>query len=69
MLAGQDFFNAYNHDFARAAVCVPRLRVADPAFNAAQTIELMEQAVGERAVVALLQWCARKWREQRYLRL
>jgi NAD+ synthase (glutamine-hydrolysing) len=50
---GQDFFNAYNHDFARVAVCVPRLRVADPAFNAAQTIELMEQAVGERAVVAL----------------
>lgn len=53
MLAGQDFFNAYNHDFARAAVCVPRLRVADPAFNAAQTIELMEQAVDERAVLAL----------------
>jgi NAD+ synthase (glutamine-hydrolysing) len=50
---GQDFFNAYNHDFARVAVCVPPLRVADPAFNAAQTIELMEQAFGERAVVAL----------------
>src|ERR1051326_6025137 len=34
-------------------VGVPRLRVADPAFNASQTIELMQQAVAERAVVAL----------------
>jgi len=51
--AGQDFFNAYNHDFARVAVGVPRVRVADPAYNAAQTIELMERAIAERAVLAL----------------
>ncbi len=49
----QEFFNLYNHDFARVAVGVPRIRVADPAFNAAHTIELMERAVAERAVVAL----------------
>ncbi len=53
MERGQDFFNAFNHDFVRVAVGVPRVQVADPAFNAAQTIELMERAAGERAVVAL----------------
>jgi NAD+ synthase (glutamine-hydrolysing) len=50
---GQEFFNLYNHDFARVAVGVPRVRVADAAFNAAETIVLMERAVAERAVVAL----------------
>jgi NAD+ synthase (glutamine-hydrolysing) len=50
---GQDFFNAYNHDFVRVAVGVPGVRVADPAFNAAQTVLLMEHAVAERAVLAL----------------
>jgi NAD+ synthase (glutamine-hydrolysing) len=50
---GQDFFNLYNHAFAKVAVGVPRVRVADPAFNAAETILLMERAVAERAVLAL----------------
>ena len=50
---GQEFFNLYSHDFVRVAVGVPRLRVADPEFNAAETIQLMERAVAERAVVAL----------------
>jgi NAD+ synthase (glutamine-hydrolysing) len=50
---GQEFFNLYSHDFARVAVGVPRLRVADPTFNAAETILLMERALAERAVVAL----------------
>jgi NAD+ synthase (glutamine-hydrolysing) len=49
----QEFFNLYSHDFVRVAVGVPRLRVADPAYNAAETIQLMERAVAERAVVAL----------------
>ena len=53
MKAGQEFFNAYNHDFVRVAVGVPRVRVADPTYNAAQTIELMERAVDEHAVLAL----------------
>src|SRR5579859_6903152 len=53
MERGQEFFNLFNHDFARVAVGVPRVRVADPAYNAQQTIELMERAVSERAVVAL----------------
>ncbi len=33
-----DFFNPYRHGFARVAVAVPRIRVADPAFNAGETI-------------------------------
>src|SRR5579859_8127094 len=53
MERGQEFFNLFNHDFARLAVGVPRVRVADPAYNAQQTVELMEQAVAEHAVVAL----------------
>ena len=53
MERGQDFFNLYNHEFARVAVAVPRLRVADPAFNAAETIQLMERAAGEHAILAL----------------
>jgi len=51
--AGEDFFNLYNHEFVRAAVAVPRVRVADPAFNAREVIELMAQAAARRAVVVL----------------
>lgn len=40
----KSFFNLYSHDFVRVAVGVPRCRVADPAFNAAETIELAMQA-------------------------
>ncbi|MBA5686848.1 NAD(+) synthase [Rugamonas apoptosis] len=39
-----NFFNLYSHDFARVAVAVPRCRVADPAFNAAQTIAMATEA-------------------------
>jgi NAD+ synthase (glutamine-hydrolysing) len=45
------FFNLYSHDFARVAVGVPRCRVADPAFNAAETIELARQAAKNGAVL------------------
>jgi NAD+ synthase (glutamine-hydrolysing) len=47
-----DFFNLYSHGFARVAVATPRCRVADPAFNAAQTIALARQAQQQGAVVA-----------------
>jgi NAD+ synthase (glutamine-hydrolysing) len=47
------FFNLYRHNFARVAVCVPEVRVADPAFNAARTVELLGQAAERRAVLAL----------------
>ena len=47
------FANLYRHGFVRAAVVVPRCRVADPAFNAAQTIALMHEAAGTGARVLL----------------
>jgi len=48
-----EFFNLYNHGFVRVAVGIPEVRVADPAFNGARTIELMERAEREKAVLAL----------------
>ncbi|NTW04333.1 MAG: NAD(+) synthase, partial [Oscillochloris sp.] len=47
------FFSIYSHGFARAAVCVPALRVADPAFNAERTISLARRASEAHAAVAL----------------
>ena len=38
------FHSIYAHDFLRVAVCVPELRVADPAFNTGKLIELARQA-------------------------
>ena len=54
MKENADFFNLYNHGFIRVAVGTPELRVADPAFNGARTIELMEQAEREKARFILL---------------
>jgi NAD+ synthase (glutamine-hydrolysing) len=50
---GDDFFNLYNHDFIRAAVAVPRVRVADPEFNAREVIALMAQAAERQAAIVL----------------
>ena len=47
----RNFFNLYSHDFARVAVGVPACKVADPAFNAAQTIDLAKQAAARGAVL------------------
>src|SRR5262252_7818494 len=49
----RQFFNLYNHGFIRVAVGVPEARVADPVFNTVRTIELMERAEHERAVLTL----------------
>jgi NAD+ synthase (glutamine-hydrolysing) len=46
-----DFFDPARHGFARVAVAVPRCRVADPAFNAAQTVALLQQAAGRGAAL------------------
>ena len=53
MKAGENFFNYHNHGFVRVAVGVPSMRVADPAFNAARTIELINEAASRNAVIAL----------------
>jgi NAD+ synthase (glutamine-hydrolysing) len=46
-----EFLNLYAHGFARVAVAIPECRVADPVFNAAQTIALAQQAAGKGAVL------------------
>jgi NAD+ synthase (glutamine-hydrolysing) len=48
------FFNLYRHNFVRVAVAIPEVRVADPAFNAAQSIDLIARAASERAVLVAL---------------
>ena len=45
------FYNLYSHGFARVAVGVPECRVADPAYNAEQTIALARQAADGGAVL------------------
>jgi NAD+ synthase (glutamine-hydrolysing) len=52
-MARGDFFNLYRHGFARVAVATPLVRVADPAHNAAQTLELMRRAAREKVVLAV----------------
>ncbi len=45
------FLNPYAHGFVRVAVAVPRMRVADPVFNAAETVAMIGLAAAEGAVV------------------
>src|SRR5712671_1017558 len=47
------FNSIYSHGFIRAAVCIPSLRVADPAFNVERTLELARQASQTNVAVAL----------------
>ena len=47
------FDSIYAHGFVRAAVCVPFLRVSDPAYNAERTLGLARQASEMQAAVAL----------------
>ncbi|WP_332877521.1 NAD(+) synthase [Massilia sp. S19_KUP03_FR1] len=45
------FFNLYAHQFARVAVAIPVCKIADPVFNAAQTVALARQAADAGAVL------------------
>ncbi|HEX8316805.1 NAD(+) synthase [Longimicrobium sp.] len=47
------FHSIYSHGFVRVAVCVPAVRVADPAFNVGHTLELAWRASDAGAAVAL----------------
>jgi NAD+ synthase (glutamine-hydrolysing) len=49
----RSFFNLYRHNFVRVAVAIPEIRVADPAFNADQTISLMRQAAACHAFLVV----------------
>ena len=44
-----EFLDLHRHGFVRVAVAVPRCRVADPAFNAGETIALYRQAAQDGA--------------------
>src|SRR5438477_7415710 len=48
-----DFGSLYSHGFIRTAVCIPRVRVADPAFNTAEVVALARRASEAGAAVAL----------------
>jgi NAD+ synthase (glutamine-hydrolysing) len=47
------FRNIHTHGFIRIACAAPRLRVADPAFNVAETIEFLRKADKEGASLTL----------------
>ncbi|HEV3011217.1 MAG TPA: NAD(+) synthase, partial [Burkholderiales bacterium] len=48
-----EFFSLYSHGFARLAVATPVVRVGDPQYNLAATLELMREAAREKAVLAV----------------
>ncbi|HVZ33476.1 MAG TPA: NAD(+) synthase, partial [Polyangiaceae bacterium] len=52
-MSAPSFFNLYSHDMIRVAIGIPPVRVADPRWNAEQTVQLLEQAHARRAVLAL----------------
>ena len=47
------FLNPFRHGFVRMAVAVPRIRVADPAFNASETVGMLSQAAEEGASLVI----------------
>jgi len=52
-VARNDFFSLYTHGFARVAVATPLVRVADPQYNGAQTLALMQRAARGKVVLAV----------------
>jgi NAD+ synthase (glutamine-hydrolysing) len=48
-----EFFSLYTHGFARVALATPRVTLGDPAANVDATLELMQRAVREKAVLAV----------------
>src|SRR6266850_507180 len=49
----RSFYSIYSHGMARVAVCIPSVKVADPAYNVERTIGLAKQASEQGAAVAL----------------
>src|ERR1041384_4273120 len=49
----EPFNSIYSHGVIRAAVCIPTLRVADPAFNVERTLELAVKASEANVAIAL----------------
>ncbi len=49
----KEFFNLYNQGFIRVAVCIPEIKVADPAYNACNVLSLIKEAAEQNAVMAI----------------
>ncbi len=52
-MAAPNYFNPYAHGFVRVAVGTPLVRIGDPEYNAAATLELMQQAAGNKVLLAV----------------
>src|SRR6202000_3372689 len=50
---GMPFESPYAHGFVRGAAAVPRVRVGDPRFNGARTVELAQRAHAEHAALVI----------------
>jgi NAD+ synthase (glutamine-hydrolysing) len=48
-----NFFSPYRHEFVRVAACVPSIGIADPAFNAAQTLDLVRRGDAQKIAVMI----------------
>jgi NAD+ synthase (glutamine-hydrolysing) len=46
------FDSPYSHGFVRAAVCIPFVRVADPAYNVTHTLGMARRASELAAVIS-----------------
>lgn len=53
MIQQQEFLNIYSHNFIRTAVVLPKLKVADPEYNSRETIDLLRQAMENKALMAV----------------
>jgi len=49
----KDFFNLYQHGFARVAVATPIVRIGDPAHNLEGTLALLQQAAQQKALLVV----------------
>ena len=47
------FFSPYRHEFLRVAACVPRIGVGDPAFNVAQTLDLVRSGDAQKTALMI----------------
>src|ERR1700682_5140838 len=52
-MAQPSFFNPYRHGFVRLAVATPLVRIADPEYNLAATLELMQHAARDKVLLAV----------------
>jgi NAD+ synthase (glutamine-hydrolysing) len=53
MIQQQEFLNIYSHNFIRTAVVLPKLKVADPEYNSRETIDLLRQAMENKALLVV----------------